>query len=163
MTLRRSLYARPGSSDDSGAPLVRHPAKGSPPDYLASSSTADLGVPTLERLSCRTGTPNGVRGVRAQMRRRPERPYPKANCPESTVSATATNLRQYDGSAEPQPRHTGSSECGPGRAQGQTNRRQARLEVASAGDTPLLKTYNSVWQPWLAALDHATGWVLHPA
>ena len=46
MTLRRSLYARPGSSDDSGAPLVRHPA-------------------------------NGVRGVRAQMRRRPERPYSK--------------------------------------------------------------------------------------
>jgi hypothetical protein len=46
MTLRRWLYARPGSSDDSGAPLVRHPA-------------------------------NGVRGVRAQMRRRPERPYSK--------------------------------------------------------------------------------------
>jgi hypothetical protein len=51
--------------------------------------------------------------------------------------------------------------------EGQTTCRQARLEVASAGDAPLLKTYNSVWQTfwqtWLPALDHATGWVLHPA
>ena len=49
----------------------------------------------------------------------------------------------------------------------QTNWRQAGLEVASAGDAPLLKTYNSVWQTlwqtWLPALDHATGRVLDPA
>jgi type I restriction enzyme, S subunit len=44
--------------------------EGSPPDYLASSSTAHLGVPTLERLGCHAGTPeswskeSNVQGVR---------------------------------------------------------------------------------------------------
>jgi hypothetical protein len=136
MTLRRSLYARPGSSDDSGAPLVRHPA-------------------------------NGVRGVRAQMRRRPERPYSKRivqNRPFlrqlRTSASTTDQLSRNPGTLD-------LASAALDELKGQTTRRQARLEVASAGDTPLLKTYNSVWQTfwqtWLAALDHATGWVLDPA
>jgi hypothetical protein len=37
------------------------------------------------------------------------------------------------------PEHTESSECGSGRTQGHTTWREARLEVASAGDAPCLK------------------------
>jgi hypothetical protein len=38
-------------------PEVGGLAKGSPPDYLARSSTTHLGVRTLERLGCRAGNP----------------------------------------------------------------------------------------------------------
>ena len=51
------------------------------------------------------------------------------------------------GSAEPQPRGAlDPTTAAVDEPEGRTNRCQARLGVASAGDVPLLKTYNSVWQ-----------------
>jgi hypothetical protein len=41
-------------------PMPRRYVKGSPHDYLARSSTAHLGVPTLERPGCRAGTPKQI-------------------------------------------------------------------------------------------------------
>ena len=59
---------------------------------------------------------------------------------ESSDSATATNPGQYDGSAQPQPGHTlDLASAALDELKGQTNWRQARLEVASAGDEPCSK------------------------
>jgi hypothetical protein len=47
--------------------------KGSPPDYLARSSTADLRVPTLERLGCRAGILSFLVGIAGNQTAQAER------------------------------------------------------------------------------------------